>query len=330
MLRYSLMLMLAGLLAMPTEGINNYMPGKVLRQHLNKVKGSESVKHKLLKEGKLGDAQEKTIEVPIDHFVTNGTQPTYKMRYLIDESQAQGQTNPPILFYTGNEGDINAFYDNSGFITKNLSIEFKGVVVFGEHRYYGTSMPFGDQSFTKENVKFLTVDQTLMDFVKLIKYIKSSNTNYAKSPVFAFGGSYGGMLSAWMRMKYPHIIQGAHAASAPILFFPGTVSPYAWNELATRTYKDTNKKTTINIEKYIKSGFDILAAKGNDTAFQKQLSDLFKTCKPISSQSEIDYLTELIADCIGSLAQYDYPYDTNMSVPLPGYPVDYAANLVAK
>lgn len=44
------------------------------------------------------------------------------------------------------------------------------------------------------------------------------------------------MLAAWMRMKYPHIIQGALASSAPIMFFTGAVSPYAYNEVATKSY----------------------------------------------------------------------------------------------
>ena len=175
------------------------------------------------------------LDTPINHFTTNGTMATYKMRFLLDDSYVKpGDQNPPILFYCGNEGDVWTFYNNSGFMTKNLSAALNGLVLFGEHRYYGKSLPFGDQSFSKDNVKYLTLDQTFMDYQILIRFIKASNPAYAKSPVFAFGGSYGGMLAAWFRMKFPHIIQGAHASSAPIMFFPGSVSPYAFNELVTR------------------------------------------------------------------------------------------------
>lgn len=82
----------------------------------------------------------------------------------------------------------------------------------------------------------MTVDQALMDYVQLIKSFKASNDLYKESPVIAFGGSYGGMLAAWFRMKYPQHVQGALASSAPILFFPGGVSPYAFQELVTRSY----------------------------------------------------------------------------------------------
>jgi hypothetical protein len=47
----------------------------------------------------------------------------------------------------------------------------------------------------------------MMDFVKLVKYLKSpaSDYNAKDSAVIVVGGSYGGMLGVWMRQTYPHI-----------------------------------------------------------------------------------------------------------------------------
>ena len=105
----------------------------------------------------------------IDHFVNTGnvTTDTYAMRYLLDDTNFVPETGC-ILFYAGNEGGIYSFYDNSGFVTETLAVQYQGLVVFGEHRYYGTSMPFGDASFDQENLVYFTVEQAMMDFVNLI------------------------------------------------------------------------------------------------------------------------------------------------------------------
>lgn len=107
-------------------------------------------------------------------------------------------------------------------MTTTLAERWGGLVVFGEHRYFGGSYPFDSQTkaMQKENLKYLTVDNVLMDYVGLIKMIKEQYGAGFKATI-AFGGSYGGMLAAWMRMKHPSVVQGALAASAPILYFTG-------------------------------------------------------------------------------------------------------------
>lgn len=58
----------------------------------------------------------------VDHFsfVLNDT---YGMRYLVNNTW-QSRNNPPIFFYTGNEGDIELFAQNTVQITSHIPISF--------------------------------------------------------------------------------------------------------------------------------------------------------------------------------------------------------------
>lgn len=160
------------------------------------------------------------VEVPIDHFDLSNLK-SFQLRYLVyDHHHIKGG---PILLFIGNEGNINMFVENTGFMFETAPV-LNALIVFAEHRYYGQSLPFGNSSFSSpDHLKFLTTSQVLRDFVVLVEELKK---NYMKGmisrdtyPIVAIGGSYGGILAAWLRMKYPHTVIGAIASSAPILFF---------------------------------------------------------------------------------------------------------------
>jgi hypothetical protein len=104
------------------------------------------------------NVQELFFDTAIDHFDNDGDITTFKMRYLVDDTYWDPETGP-ILFYAGNEGNIYSFYDNSGFMTKTIAEETKGLIVFGEHRYFGVSYPYDpSEAFTPEHAKYLTVE----------------------------------------------------------------------------------------------------------------------------------------------------------------------------
>mgnify|MGYP001799047539 FL=1 len=55
---------------------------------------------------------------------------------------------------------------------------------------------------------YLTTEQALADYATFLTDLKTVVEGAEHSPVIAFGGSYGGQLAAYMRVKYPHIITG--------------------------------------------------------------------------------------------------------------------------
>ncbi|KAG5057618.1 hypothetical protein JHK86_012614 [Glycine max] len=113
------------------------------------------------------------------------------------------------------------------------------MVVFPEHQYYGESVPYGSAEEAYKNVttlSYLTSEQALADFSVLIADLKH-NFSTKDCPVILFGGSYGGMLAAWMRLKYPHVAVGALASSAPILQFEDIVPPETFYDLVSNAFK---------------------------------------------------------------------------------------------
>ncbi|XP_053975185.1 lysosomal Pro-X carboxypeptidase [Hylaeus volcanicus] len=259
----------------------------------------------------------KTIDMPVDHF-SFALPDTFKLRYLVNDTWQSGK-NAPIFFYTGNEGSIETFAQNTGFMWE-IAPEFGALLIFAEHRYYGESMPYGNQSFNgSRHLGYLTSQQALADYVDLIQYLRSK-LEYKYSPVIVFGGSYGGMLSAWIRMKYPHIVQGAIAASAPILLFNGIAECEAFGRIVTSDFNSGHP----NCPKLIRKSWDVINNMTSTDKGKMWLSENWKLCQPLKNASDVKQLKSFLVDIYTNLAMLNYPYEANFIAPLPAYPVNAA------
>jgi len=235
--------------------------------------------------------------MPVDHFGF-GTTATFRLKYLYNN--ASYAAGGPIFFYCGNEGGIEGFGDNTG-IMFDLAPTLNAFVLFGEHRYYGTSLPFADTNDTFNDMAhlgYLTTEQTLADYVLLLSAVKAKFNLPASTPVIAFGGSYGGMLAAWFRMKYPSVVAGAWAASAPIMEFRNGGIPLGAYDAVT---KSTMLKSNCN-EQVVMAGFDAIASLA--TTDLQSLNDIF-VIDPISqltNATDAIYLIYYIREALEYMA----------------------------
>lgn len=257
----------------------------------------------------------KTIELPVDHF-SFSIQDTFKLRYLTNDTW-EADSNAPIFFYTGNEGDIETFAQNTGFMW-DIAPHYQALLIFAEHRYYGESLPYGNKSYSdRQHLGYLTSEQALADYVDLMQYFRSQ-PKYKESPIIVFGGSYGGMLSAWIRIKYPHIVQGAIAASAPILQFTGFTTCEAFARIVTSDFAQAHE----HCPKLIRKSWSVIDNATSTDEGKKWLSNTWKLCQPLKNSSDINEFKSFLEDVYGNLAMVNYPYPANFLAPLPAYPID--------
>ncbi|XP_013097399.2 lysosomal Pro-X carboxypeptidase [Stomoxys calcitrans] len=260
----------------------------------------------------------KEFEVPLDHFnfVLNTS---FKLRYLINDSYVDKQNvKSPLFFYTGNEGDIETFAKNTGFMWE-LAQSYRACVVFAEHRYYGKSLPFGNMTFNATqplNYGYLSVEQVLEDFADLIQDLQEKNKY---GPVIAFGGSYGGMLSAWFRMKYPHLVYGALAASAPVRQFDGLTSCDIFSRITTSIFANSFKDGTCSAN--IRKSWDLFKQLSASDEGKKKLNEAFVFCDAIKVEDDLNKFMDYLEDVYANLAMANYPYANDFLSPLPPYPV---------
>eukprot|EP01025_Chloroclados_australasicus_P033606 TRINITY_DN342_c0_g2_i1.p1 TRINITY_DN342_c0_g2~~TRINITY_DN342_c0_g2_i1.p1 ORF type:complete len:527 (+),score=40.06 TRINITY_DN342_c0_g2_i1:195-1775(+) len=279
-----------------------------------------------------GPCEEHYYDSYVDHFSfvqESSDLLTYKQRYFICgrdywKPTADGRTGP-IFFYTGNESPVTLYINATGLMWE-WAPEIGALMVFAEHRYYGKSIPLPLDD--PKNLRYLSTEQATMDYANLIFSLKSQ-LGAQDSPVIAFGGSYGGMLSSWMRMKYPATLTGTVAGSAPIWAYFGEEPPVNQGGFAEiETYDATpaagsSAACVDNVRKAWKTMEEMATSPENLTAISKAMS----LCPDSFLQKYEDFydLRDWVSDAIGYMAMGNYPfpssYMTNGDGELPAYPM---------
>lgn len=148
----------------------------------------------------------------LDHFDHTNLQ-TWKQRYFVNDtfwSKADG----PVFLMIGGEGPADPTWLVADTEIMVNARKYNALVVMVEHRFYGASHPTPDLSLS--SLKFLSSQQALADLAYFHSFAVDKFQLTPKNKWVCSGGSYPGSLSAWFRIKYPHLVVGAIATSAPV------------------------------------------------------------------------------------------------------------------
>jgi|EP01049_Picozoa_sp_SAG25_P012902 serine protease 16 len=152
----------------------------------------------------------------LDHFAPAAERTTWSQRYYVNDT-LWGGPGFPVLLYIGGEGAESGRAISGELFISHLAEKHQALLVDVEHRFYGESHP--TPAMDDASMRYLSSQQALADLSHFVEWFSRSygSDGTGDSPWVCFGGSYPGDLSAWFRLKYPHLVVGAVASSAPVL-----------------------------------------------------------------------------------------------------------------
>mmetsp|Transcript_7109 Transcript_7109/g.13494 ORF Transcript_7109/g.13494 Transcript_7109/m.13494 type:complete len:545 (-) Transcript_7109:239-1873(-) len=160
---------------------------------------------------------EQWFEQPLDKFENLRNHKTFKQRYFVNDTFFDG--SGPVFLCVGGEGPgFKASVVVTGQVhcalMMTLAAKHNALVFALEHRYYGRSVPTPD--YSTANLKWLSSEQALADLASFVGGMRLKFNLTSANRWVTWGGSYPGMLTAWARLKYPHLVYAAISSSAPV------------------------------------------------------------------------------------------------------------------
>ncbi|XP_064612363.1 thymus-specific serine protease-like [Liolophura sinensis] len=255
----------------------------------------EEIHHQLELTEIRNGAKEIFITQPLDHFDAS-EEGMYKQRVYVNDQY--WKTNGPVFLYIGGEGSL-AVFDVLGGEHVDLARKYGALLFAVEHRYYGASI--NDDGLRLRNMKFLSSQQALADLASFYQYAVNTYQLTPSNTWICFGGSYPGALSAWFRVKYPHIVYGAVASSAPV---EAEVNFEGYNDVVAASLKDPVVQGSELCLANVKQAFADIDQLIENGMFN-QLRQDFLSCNDISAHYDMVTFVGNLAGIIMGIAQYN-------------------------
>lgn len=197
----------------------------------------------------------------------------------------------------GGEGEANPIWAVEGQWITNYAAKYNALCFMVEHRFYGKSHPTADLS--TDNLSFLNSEQALADLATFSVAMREQR-GLTNNTWIAFGGSYPGNLAAWYRLKYPHLVSGSVASSAPVLAY---LDFYGFNEVVTQSLETLYSPACVSA---FSAATVVIGQMLQTTAGRSSLYEWFGLCDYIDDiPTDISNLYLVISSNVGGVVQYN-------------------------
>mmetsp|Transcript_14044 Transcript_14044/g.32560 ORF Transcript_14044/g.32560 Transcript_14044/m.32560 type:complete len:537 (+) Transcript_14044:31-1641(+) len=229
--------------------------------------------------GQYGGSAEKTFDQWLDHFDGANTA-TWRQRYFVNASSfASNSSFTPVVFLCmGGEGppltaDVVKTGEEHCGLMVSMAERHGALVLALEHRFYGKSIPTPDLSTA--SLRFLSTEQALEDMASFHAHITDMYSLSPHTRWVTFGGSYPGMLAAWSRSKYPHLIHASVSSSAPLR---AVANMYQYNDLVAKSLSNRNVGGSPTCLRRVRDAFAEMGGMLGSMTGRAALGDLLGVC----------------------------------------------------
>jgi len=237
--------------------------------------------------------------------------PVFNQRFQFYDIRPHARGDP-VLFYAGPENAANAYTMSCTALLQYAQQLNASGIVAAEHRFFGASWP---DNVTKDNYRSvmatLTLHNILADYAAIISSFTRQGGRYDGGRVIVFGGSYGGFLSAMMRITHAEVVFAAVATASPVHLTGSDVDTGLWYDSVARIFSQQDAPCA----RAVASAFaDLKAAldAGNFSDVQQQLNLCALPSAPLVGEFMI-----IAMHAAQVITQFNYPFKAAAKIPYP-------------